>query len=167
MKDNNELLIRKDIIDLALLQYDKPYIWSKHGPESFDCAGLIWYIFNEVLDIDLYDRGIGLSTTTQLMTSYYGLLKLYNEYSDNKNLSSINTGDIVFFHNQSLKSNLPQDNNKYPGHCGIYLSDGKFIHASKKLGRVVISNFHNNDYWKRVLVATKDIASDTKILIKK
>ena len=166
MQEELEAIIRKQIIDLTLLQYNKPYIWGKHGPDSFDCAGLIWYIFNEILDIDLYDRGIGISTTTQMMTSYYGLLTIYNELSKNKNISLIKPGDIVFLHNQSLKDNLPSSNNKYPGHCGIYLSNGEFVHASKKLGRVIISNFHNNDYWKRILVANKDIASDIKILKK-
>lgn len=165
--DNREIDIRDKIITLALEQYNKPYIWGSHGPDSFDCAGLIWYIYNKILDIDLYNNGIGISTTTQMMTSYYGLLRLYNQMDSNKDLSLIKPADIIFFHNQSLDDDIPKEDNKFPGHCGIYLSDNEFIHASKKMGRIVISSFDKKEYWKRSLVASKDIVSDNKVLIKK
>ena len=42
MNDN----IRKQIVNLALSQYGKPYVWGGHGPDNYDCAGLIWYIYN-------------------------------------------------------------------------------------------------------------------------
>ena len=153
----NDEIIRKKITKLALLQYNKQYIHGNHGPNSFDCAGLVWYIYHEVLGIDIYKEGFGLSTTTKIMTSKYGKLTLYNEEDLNKNITIIKKGDIVLFHRQSKKEDEPKPNNKYPGHCGIYLDNYNFIHCSRPKGKVVINNFKKDIYWKKVLVANKDI----------
>ena len=149
--NNKEIILREKIIKLALMQHNKPYIHGMHGEDGFDCAGLVWFIYHELFNINIYDGGYGLSTTTKIMTSNYGLL--------NKDVNSINGGDILFFHRQSLNDDIPKEDNRYPGHCGIYLYDNKFIHSLKSEGRVVISNFKENDYWKKVLVASKDIVS--------
>ena len=37
------------------------------------------YIYNTIIKIDLYYQGIGLSTTTKIMTSKYGKITLYEE----------------------------------------------------------------------------------------
>ena len=133
------------------------YEHGKNGPDTFDCAGLAWYIYNEICNINLYCEGFGLSTTTKIMTCKYGKLKLFEENDINKDLNLIKNGDIVFFHRQSLKENIPTENNKYPGHCGIYLGDKKFIHASMPKQKVIISDFNKNDYWLKILVGSKNI----------
>ena len=148
----NEDILRQKIIKLALLQLDKEYIHGKHGPDSFDCAGFVWYIYNQVLNIDIYNSGIGLSTTTRIMTSTYGENSFFND--DN---TIINSGDILFFHMKSLKENKPSDNNKYPGHCGIYLYDNNFIHCTSIYKKVSINNLENDLYWSKKLVASKNI----------
>lgn len=61
---------------------------------------------------------------------------------------------------------MPKEDNRYPGHCGIYLSDNYFIQSSSVIGKVIISNFELNDYWKKVLVGSKDILSDDNVLKK-
>lgn len=94
-----------------------------------------------------------------IMTSKYGILTLYN--TEFKDISLIKRGDIVLLHRQSLNDNKPRVDNKYPGHCGIYLGDNKFIHASGTKKKVVIDTFYN-DYWYKKLVASKDIISDRK-----
>jgi len=155
--NNNEL--RNKLIELARIKYHKPYIHGSHGPECFDCAGFIWYLYNETLNINIYENGFGLSTTTKIMTSSYGKITLYKENSLNKNLKLIKPGDILFFHRQSLNDNFPKENNKYPGHCGIYLGNNAFMHCSRSQNKIIINTF-NKDYWKKVLVASKDIISD-------
>lgn len=158
----NEIELRNQIVNLALLQHKKLYEYGKHGLDAFDCAGLVWYIYNTILNIDLYSKGYGLSTTTMLMTSKYGKLTLFQEADKIKNLNLIKNGDIIFLHTQSLKDNAPLSNNKYPGHCGIYLGEEKFIHASKPKQCVVISDFTKNDYWLKVLVGSKNIFEENK-----
>lgn len=163
---NDEIILREKLIELAILQLNKLYVHGKHGPDTFDCAGFVWFIYNEICNLNLYYKGIGLSTTTKIMTNAYGKIILYKEDSPFKDLSVIKKGDILFFHRQSMNDNEPKENNKYPGHCGIYLDNNYFIHCSRTKGKVIINNFNKNAYWKKVLVANKDIFSDNKIYIK-
>lgn len=161
MKANTkELELRYKIIKLALLQHHKKYVHGKNGPDTFDCAGLVWFIYHELFQLNLYQNGFGLSTTTKIMTNPLGKLTLFEEKKD-KDFSLIQTGDILFFHRQSLQDREPTEQNKYPGHCGLYLGEDKFIHCSRLKGKVVISNFRKNDYWEKVLVASKDVLKDT------
>ena len=133
------------------------YVHGKHGPDTFDCAGFVWYVYHEILGIDIYKDGIGISTTTKIMTSIYGELVLYTEDILDKNLSLIKGGDILLFHRQSLESTEPLRDNKYPGHCGIYLGDNRFIHALRKQGYIIISNFDTSEYWTKKLIASKNV----------
>ena len=158
--------LRNEIIKLALSQHGKLYVHDNNGPDTFDCAGLLWFLFNTLCNINIYEGGFGLSTTTKIMTCHYGKLIVFEENIQDKDLSLIKEGDIVFFHRQSLSDNEPKKYNKYPGHCWLYLGDNNFIHCSRPKGKVVISNFENNEYWKKVLVASKDILSDEKELQK-
>ena len=165
IKANNlELQIRYKLLKLALKQLDKKYKHGSMGPDTFDCAGLIWYLYNELFNINILENGIGRSTTTMLMTSVYGTLYKYDEDDSNKDLSTINNGDILFFHRQSLKEYEPTAINKYPGHCGIYLGYNSFIHASRPKKSVIISSL-DDEYWKSVLVGSKDIISDYQGII--
>ena len=157
-------ILREKIIKLSLMQLEKPYIHGSHGPDSFDCAGMVWYIYNEVLGIDLYELGFGLSTTTMMMTSRFGKIILFDE-SEDKDLSLINSGDILFFHRQSKNDFIPTINNKYPGHCGIYLGDNKFIHASGTKKKIIINTF-NSHYWYTKLVGSKDIVNEYEKILK-
>ena len=157
----NEL--RKKIIKLALLQYHKLYEHGKHGPDTFDCAGFVWFLYYEILKIDLYNNGFGLSTTTKIMTNNYGKNIYFKEDDINKDLSIIREGDILFFHRQSMNDTIPKVDNKYPGHCGIYLDNNYFIHCSRPKGKVIVSNFEKNDYWQKVLVASKNIFFEEKL----
>ena len=154
--------LREKIIKLALLQHHKEYEHGKMGPDTFDCAGLVWYIYNSLFNINIFKDGYGLSTTTKIMTSSYGQLKIFKK-DIKKDLSNIRNGDIVLFHRQSLSDNEPKINNKYPGHCGIYIGEKKFIHASRSKGKVIISNFDKNK-WFDTLVGNKDIVSDKSLV---
>lgn len=136
------------------------------GPNTFDCAGLIWYLYYSLCDINIFDAGIGLSTTTRIMTSNYGILTLFEEHHLKKDLKLIREGDVIFFHRQSLQDTKPKYDNKYPGHCGLYLGNNSFIHASRPIQQIIISNFNNNPYWLDVLVGSKNFFSDKKVVEK-
>lgn len=148
---------RKNIIELALLQLGKPYVWGERGPLEFDCSGLTYYIFQELFGIDINEAGYGIGDTTKQMTNNIGNLQKYSEDDPKKEdyLKYIQVGDLVFFHRQSLEENQPTPSNRYPGHVGIYLGENKFLHASSDDLKVVISEF--DEYWLKVLVGSRDI----------
>lgn len=156
--------IRKKIIDLAKNQKNIKYVHGGHKPSGFDCAGLVWYVYNEIFDIDLYEIGFGESTTTMMMTSTYGKITLYEDNVLDKDLSLLKRGDILFFHRQSMDDNIPKVDNRYPGHCGIYLGNNKFIHCTMRKGknRVIINDLEKNKYWRKKLVGSKDIITYQK-----
>ena len=153
------------VIKLALLQLNKDYLWGTNGPDTFDCAGLTWYIYNSLLGIDINEDGIGKSTTTLQMTSKYGLLSLCEEEALDKEsfIDTIKPGDIVFIHRQSLKARAPASDNYYPGHCGLYLGERQIIHANRVNNRVAIANLDKSSLWLEKLVGCKNIISDSEV----
>ena len=156
--------LRNKIIELALKQKHKPYVYGEKGPDAFDCAGFVYYLYKKLLNIDLYETGIGKSTTTKIMTCKYGTITYFEESSLNKNINLINKGDILFFHTQSKQDYQPLEINKYPGHCGIYLGDGKFIHCTTlhNHNQVIKTSFTKCKSLYKKLVAIKDIISTYK-----
>ena len=64
------------------------------------------------------------------MTNNYGKNVLFKENDTNKDLSIIKKGDVLFFHRQSMNDTIPKVDNKYPGHCGIYLGNNYFLHCA-------------------------------------
>lgn len=158
----NNIDIREEIKELVLKQKNKKYVHGRHGLDSFDCAGLVWYVYNEILGIDLYEIGFGESTTTKMMTSTYGKITLYEDNVLEKDLSLLKTGDILFFHRQDKDEVIPRVDNKYPGHCGIYLGNNKFIHCTRKRGKVIINDLEKSEYWRKKLVGSKDVVTYQK-----
>lgn len=124
------------LINLAMAQLGKPYVYATRGPGSFDCSGLTLYCFREVAGIPL-----GRSAQSQG----------YNEkYTKISGISELKRGDIVCFNTEPEDSDLTD-------HVGIYLGDGKFIHASSAKGEVVISSLSSGYYrrtftWARRLI---------------
>lgn len=155
--DNVDLRLK--IVDYAIEQLNKNYVWGKVGPMEFDCSGLTWYVYKMIADIDINKDGYGVGDTTKQMTNNIGLLRLYKEDDSNKfaYLKDLKLGDLVFFHRQSLEDNAPSPTNRYPGHVGIYIGSNSFIHASSDAGKVIISNFVDDKYWLGVMVGSRDI----------
>lgn len=99
---------------------------QKHRNESgyADCSSLVRDAYEEASG-----EYIGDDTKTQsdVMNSYF-----YEITS----LRDVEEGDLVY--------HLSKDN-----HTGIYLGDGKVLHASKKAGKVVVTEFSlDSDYWE-------------------
>lgn len=67
------------VVNIALAQVGKPYVWAAAGPDSFDCSGLIVYSFGQ----------LGIS----LPHSSYALWDLGVPVSEDQ----LEPGDILFF----------------------------------------------------------------------
>ncbi len=108
------------ILALAKSKLGDPYAPAKAGPESFDCSGFVYYVFTH--------NGYTIPRTS-LQQSKAGE-KLSRE--------QIRPGDILAFDTHERG---------HVNHTGIYLGEGKFIHASSgKVYSVTISELDKGFY---------------------
>lgn len=112
--------MRDSIVALARAQLGRRYVFGGTTPEKgFDCSGLIRYI-TAALKLDV--------PRTAAQQSRVGLAVA-------KDPTRLRPGDLLTF-----------GNGKKVEHIGIYVGDGKFIHASTKAGRVVESRLDRPRY---------------------
>lgn len=154
MEDN----YRNNVIELALIYLDKTF--NDLEDTEFKSNEFTSFIYKQLFNIDIIKFGFGKDFSTKEMTNDIGDLKIYNELDSQKinYLSDIKKGDLVFFHTKDKEANSPATNNHYPGHVGIYLEDGNFIHVSPIEEKIAIDKF--DEYWLNILVASRDIIKD-------
>ena len=100
----------------------KPYRYGGASPSGFDCSGLVQYSYRQA--------GVALPRSTDEQRSASRLVKL----------ADLRRGDLLFFN---------QEGKKY-GHLGIYIGDGRFVHAPSS-GKSVRSDRLDSPYWKKHL----------------
>lgn len=105
-----------------------PYQWGGTNTSGFDCSGYLQYVFSQ--------SGITLPRTVSDM------------WNAAKAVETPSIGDLVFF--ETYKPG--------PSHAGIYVGDGKFIHAGESNG-VTISEL-NGSYWKDRYLGSKRVVSE-------
>ena len=125
-----------ELIDLAMAQLGKPYVYATRGTRSFDCSGFTLYCFREIAGITL-----GRSAQSQGYNNKYTRIDSYTD---------LKRGDIVCF-------NTVEEDTDMTDHVGIYLGNGQFIHASSVAGKVIISDMSSGYYrrqftWARRLI---------------
>ncbi|MGN1032349.1 MAG: SH3 domain-containing protein [Intestinibacter sp.] len=120
-----------DVIAYAKAQLGKPYVWGAQGPNSFDCSGFTYYVFKNKAGITLPRNSSAQST--------------YGKYV---NKSDLKAGDLVFFDTNGA-------NNGAVSHVGLYIGDGKMIHASYSQKKIVIDNFNASYYQKAYVNARR------------
>lgn len=148
---------RQNVIDLAMIQNGKSYVWGATGPDEFDSSGLTYYLFHELFNLDIHKDGYGGENVARQMTNDIGLLRQYPEHDPKKidYLKEIQAGDLLFFMNKLTKEEQSTKKAHYPGHVGVYLGNETFIHASPKEGKVILSKLDHE--WLPLLVASRDI----------
>jgi len=113
---------RAEALLQTLLQLGVDYRYGGNSPESgFDCSGLVAHVFREAYGIQLPHNA-----------------RAQSEYGLRVSLSELRAGDLVFYNT----ANRPYS------HVGIYLGDGKFIHAPRTGARVRIESLRKR-YWVR------------------
>ena len=106
--------------DHALAMLGAPYRHGGANRAGFDCSGLVYYSFQKI--------GIALPRDTQ------SLKKIGLEVDPNKLVK----GDLLFFDQEGKKSS----------HVGIYLGEGRFVHAPSTGGKVRTDDLHLA-YWRK------------------
>ena len=118
-------------IKLLKEQVGKPYVWGANGPDSFDCSGLVRYIYKNALGKDIPRVSEDQSKVGQAVSR-----------------EDLQPGDLVFFKDYETMDGI--------GHCGIYIGNGEFIHASSGTGYCVkISTLLSGSYNTRYETARR------------
>jgi hypothetical protein len=109
-----------------------PYRRGGSGANGIDCSGLSRKFYLELYGIDLpHNSGAQCK------------LNIFDKVPLNPN--AFESRDLLFFQNKNKRIN----------HVGIYLEDGKFLHASSTNG-VMISSL-DEPYWKKRLAASRRV----------
>ncbi len=129
-KGNTASAIGEQVVALAMSYLGVPYVWGGASPSGFDCSGFTLYIYKQ----------FGYSMSHSASAQWHDA----GEYVDR---SDLQPGDMVFF------ADPARTNGKACSHCGIYIGNGEFIHASSSSsGKYVrISNLtsgYYNTYYK-------------------
>lgn len=112
------------VVAYAASMQGKPYLIGGESPRrGFDCSGLVYHVFAQF--------NFEIPRNTAAMAQQLPRVEL----------ADLQAADLVFFDTQGARFS----------HVGIYLGDGRFVHApSPRTGRVIISSM-NNLYWNKHL----------------
>lgn len=111
----------------AKLYIGTPYVYGGSTPAGFDCSGFVKYVYSKI-GIDLPRTSNAQANTGTFITK-----------------DNLQPGDIVCFGYGS-----------YIGHVGIYMGEGKFLHAPRSGATVCYSDINGNfggpfKYARRIL----------------
>ena len=98
----------QNIISYAQQFEGVPYVWGGSSPNGFDCSGFVQYVYAQ--------NGIQLPRTADYQANV-------GQWVDK---SQLQPGDLVFFAGDYVNVS----------HVGIYVGDGKMIHASSGKRRI-------------------------------
>jgi len=108
------------------------YVWGGTHPKGFDCSGYTQYIYKK--------EGVSIPRTA------YAQSKVGKEVSRFR----LKKGDLLFFLTDKSR-NIPVT------HVGLYIGDGKFIHAASKRKGIIITSLDDSRYSLLFVKATRII----------
>ena len=118
---------RKAVV-VAREMIGKPYRYAGDTPAGFDCSGLVRYSYGRA--------GISMPRATPAQRNATTRISV----------RSLRPGDLLFFDQEGKKAS----------HVGVYLGDGRFVHAPSTGGRVRVDNI-DADYWKKHFVEARRV----------
>ncbi len=111
----------RSVVETALTFLGTPYRYGGRLPESVDCSLLVQTVFSR--------HQLKLPRTAAQQSAIGQPIEL----------TELQLGDRLYFTDRSGRV----------GHTGIYLGEGRFVHASSTRGAVAIDELANPMYWKK------------------
>lgn len=119
-----------DVLIRAIGLVGTPYRFGGNTPEGgFDCSGLVDYVFRDIV-------GLVLPRTTR---------ELIDLDAPKVQREDLQPGDLVFFDPAGRVS-----------HVGIYVGQGRFVHAPSRGGTVRLDQL-DNAYWVKHYAGAKRV----------
>lgn len=109
--ERKQLALRDSIVSIAQAQLGAPYVFGGTSPtKGFDCSGLVRWVFQQV------------RLTSPRLAAQQARIGSPVESS------RLSPGDLLTFGERDSIT-----------HIGIYIGDGRFVHASSVAGKVIVS----------------------------
>jgi cell wall-associated NlpC family hydrolase len=124
----------EDVLFRALGLVGTPYRYGGNSPAGgFDCSGLIGYVYRDA-------AGISLPRSTR---------ELIGMRAPVVSRDRLQSGDLLFF---------ATNGGRQVSHAGIYVGEGRFVHAPSSGGTVRLDSL-SNSYWQRSYLHAKRVFS--------
>ena len=126
--------IGEQAVALAKQQLGKPYVYGAAGPNSFDCSGLFYYVFNQL--------GVSIARTSS--SQYYNSGRFVS-------VDEMQPGDLVYIFDSKYDysgGTLPTT------HVLMYIGDNTVLHASTTSNTVRTDTLFGG-YYSNYVVAVK------------
>lgn len=123
----------QSLLSRAMTLLGTPYRWGGSNPDSgFDCSGLVSYVFRTALGIELprVSRDMATLTNGQAIGDR----------------AALTAGDLVFFGRKGGRID----------HVGIYVGDGRFLHAPST-GKDVRVDSLVTGYWSNRFLSARRV----------
>ena len=114
---------RSDVVLYAMGLLDTPYRHGGRGPATgFDCSGLVSHVFREAIGLAVQGASAELGQKARPVP-----------------VASLQPGDLVFFNTLGARHS----------HVGVYVGEGRFVHASNPRTGVRLDLLNNRYYAQR------------------
>ncbi|KAF1060884.1 MAG: Murein DD-endopeptidase MepH [Pseudomonas citronellolis] len=124
--------VADDVLIRAIGLVGTPYRWGGNTPDSgFDCSGLIGYVYRDAANINL-----PRSTREMIVMR-----------APTVDINSLQSGDLVFF---------ATGGGSQVSHAGIYVGEGRFVHAPSTGGTVRL-DYLSNSHWSKAYLQAKRV----------
>ncbi|HGM5580161.1 TPA: C40 family peptidase [Pseudomonas putida] len=124
--------VADDVLIRAIGLVGTPYRWGGNTPDSgFDCSGLIGYVYRDAANISL-----PRSTREMIVMR-----------APTVDINALQSGDLVFF---------ATGGGSQVSHAGIYVGEGRFVHAPSTGGTVRL-DYLSNSYWSKAYLQAKRV----------
>ena len=115
-------------LEYAREMVGKPYKYAGNTPAGFDCSGLVNYSYGKA----------GLRLPRDTRSQRQSTVEI--------SVRKLRPGDLLFFDQEGEKAS----------HVGLYVGEGRFVHAPSSGGKVRIDSL-KSDFWKKHFVDARRV----------